>query len=104
MDKRYRTQYPSDVSNQEWAFVGTLSDLVPGGRAAARARVAGGVQRAPLHRAHRQPVALHAGRSAAVDGGLPSAARSGRTDGIRAGAFRAEAAPHLSDYWHNSDG
>ena len=69
---RTRKPYPTDVSDEEWAFVAPYLTPDDAGRAAAAPRPARGLQRAALARAHRRPVALSAARPAAVAGGLPA--------------------------------
>jgi hypothetical protein len=49
---------------------GAVFGAVSGGHRAAGLSFAGGIQWFALHRAHRQPVALHAQRSASMVGGL----------------------------------
>ena len=67
-----RKPYPSDVTDEEWAFVAPYLTLMTRGRPAAPARPARGLQRPALARAHRRPVALPAARLPAVGGGLPA--------------------------------
>ena len=67
-----RKPYPTDVSDEEWAFVAPVSDLMTRGRPAAPPRPARGLQRAALDRARRRPVAHAADRLPAVGGGLPA--------------------------------
>jgi len=74
MEKQYRTKYPSDASDGEWAFVAPSLTPVSRGRSATEHALREEFNGLSLHRAHRQPVAFHARQSAAMGSGRSDAA------------------------------
>ena len=96
-----RKPYPTDVSDEEWAFVAPYLTLMTRGRPAAAPRPARGLQRPALDRARRRAVAHAADQLPAVGGGLPAdpaldRGRLLRGDGprpARAAALERRAAP-----------
>src|SRR6266478_4547975 len=72
MEAPRREPYPSDVSDEEWAFRRTLSDADDRDRPAAAPRAAGAVQWPALRGQDRRTLAVDAQRSAAVGSGLPA--------------------------------
>ncbi len=67
-----RKPYPSDVTDEEWAFVAPYLTLMTRGRPAAAPRPARGLQRPALDRAHRRAVAVAADQLPALGGRLPA--------------------------------
>ena len=83
-----RKAYPSDVSDEEWAFAKPYLSLLPeksGQREHSLREVFNG---AALHRARRVSVALAAQRPAALGGGLPADAPLAGRGGLRGHAPR----------------
>src|SRR5688572_17979906 len=77
-----RKPYPSDVSDEEWAFVAPPR-APQGGRPPTRPRSARGVQRVEMGGSYRLPVALHAPRLATVGGRLPADAAVAKGGSVR---------------------
>src|SRR5215204_1396303 len=67
-----RKPYPSDVSDEEWAFVAPYVALVREDAPRRNHDPARGVQRTEVDRAHRLCLALYATRSSAVGSHIPA--------------------------------
>ena len=65
-----RRPYPSDVSDEEWAFVAPYLSLLPQTAAQRRHELREVFNARALYRAHRRAVAMAADQLSAVGGGL----------------------------------